>query len=74
MKLSQKAIERVSGNRTVILGLALALGFTELWINKLIAKNKEDGKLTTVKALQIISQETGLLEDEILEIGTTVEQ
>lgn len=66
MKLTTKAIEAVS-NRRVILELAYALGFSELWVGKLIEANKDNGHLTTAMALQVISKETGLTEDQILE-------
>lgn len=69
MKLTEKAIAAIS-NRSVILSLALGLDFTELWINKLISANKDNGPLTTVKAIQIIKEETGLVDDEILEAET----
>lgn len=72
MKLTQTAIDKIN-TRPVILELALALGFTELWINRLITANKENGPLTTAKALQVIGKETGLVNDEILEEDTVNE-
>jgi len=66
MKLTEKAIAALS-SRDTVLKLALALGFTEVWIDRLIRKNKENGTLTTAKALQIIREETGLSDQEILE-------
>jgi hypothetical protein len=66
MKLTEKAIAAIS-NRSVVLQLALGLNFTELWINKLIEANKDNGPLTTIKAIGIIKQETGFTQDEILE-------
>jgi len=66
MKLTEKAIASLSARETV-LKLALALGFTEVWIDRLIRKNKENGTLTTAKALQVIREETGLSDQEILE-------
>lgn len=66
MKLTQKAIAALS-KRDTVLKLALALGFTEVWIDRLIRKNKENGTLTTAKALQVIGEETGLSNQEILE-------
>lgn len=66
MKLTAKAITAIS-NRGSMLALALALGFTEVWIVKLIEANKENGPLTTAKALQVIKSESGLNESEILE-------
>ena len=66
MKLTEKAIAALS-SRDTVLKLALALGFTEVWIDRLIRKNKENGTLTTAKALQVIREETGLSDQEILE-------
>lgn len=65
MKLTKKAIENIS--RTARLKLAIDLGISEVWIGKLLIKNKSNGPLTTAKALQIISEETGLQDHEILE-------
>lgn len=65
MKLSKKAISKIS-NRESILNLALALGFTEIWINKLIEANKDNGPLTTIKAINTIQEDTGLTQEEIL--------
>lgn len=66
MKLSERAITAIN-TRPVILKLALALDFTELWINKLIAANKEDAALTSASAMKVIREETGLTDSEILE-------
>lgn len=66
MKLSQQAIGELS-EREPRLKLALALSFTELWIDKLIDANKNNGPLTTAKALQVIREETGLDDSQILE-------
>lgn len=66
MKLSERAINAIN-TRPVILKLALALDFTELWINKLIAANKEDAALTSATAMKVIREATGLTDAEILE-------
>lgn len=66
MKLTKVSIEKIS-NRQATLKLALELGFSELWVNKLIQANKENGPLTTAKALRVIKEETGLDYSEILE-------
>lgn len=66
MKLTEKAIAAIRTRETV-LKLALALGFSEVWIDRLILKNKENGPLTTIKALEVIVVETGLDQSEILE-------
>lgn len=66
MKLSKKAL-RVIDKAETRLRLALGLSFSETWVRSLIADNKENGPLTTAKALQVIRQETGLTDAEILE-------
>ncbi|MHA4844469.1 hypothetical protein ACX0G7_09905 [Flavitalea antarctica] len=66
MKLTQQAILALTP-RGIRLRLALELNFSELWINKLITQNKENGALTTAKAIEVIQSETGLSNDEILE-------
>lgn len=66
MILTKAAIEKINITKTR-LSLALAMGFTEQWIIRLIDANKENGPLTTAKALQVIKQETGLTDDQILE-------
>lgn len=66
MKLSTKAIAAIS-DRKIILALALALGFTEQWMRRLLEINKDNGPLTTIKSLQVIKKETGLSETDILE-------
>lgn len=65
MKLSTKAISKI--DRTAILQLCLALNFTELWVNKLVERNKDNGPLTTAKAVQVIHEITGIDESEVLE-------
>jgi hypothetical protein len=72
MKLSNQAIEAIS-ERPVVLRLALALGFSERWILRVIGKNKKNGPLTTIAAIQIIREETGLLDSEILEASDVKE-
>ena len=66
MKLSKKAVRKIS-NPHAIGQLMIGLEFTELWIKRLIDQNKINGPLTTYRALEIIKQETGLSDDEILQ-------
>jgi hypothetical protein len=66
MRLTKKALKKVD-QQEIRLKLALALGFTEAWVITLIARNKDNGPLTLAKALQVIVQETGLKQEEILE-------
>lgn len=69
MKISKKALKLLSGsdNRPLRLQMALGLGFSERWIERLIEENKTNGKLTTAAALQMIKEGTGLPESEILD-------
>lgn len=67
MKLSNKCINRIQGNRNIVLRLALDLDFTEIWIIKLLEANKDNGPLTTAKALQVIREELNLSDAEVLE-------
>jgi len=66
MKLTRKAIRAIK-DQAIRLKLALALGFSEQWINRVIDANKANGPLTTAKALKVIREETGLTDSEILE-------
>lgn len=67
MKLSNAAITAISEERKTLLSIALALDFSEQWTRRLIENNKDNGPLTTAKALQVIREETGLVDSEILE-------
>ena len=65
MKLSKKAIKKI--DRTITQKLAIALGFSEYWVSRLVKKNKANGPLVTPSALSVIKEETGLQDEEILE-------
>lgn len=65
MKLSQKALQKL--DRAKRFQVALALGFSEQWINKLFDTNKPNGPLTTISAINAIREATGLKDAEILE-------
>lgn len=69
MKISKKALRLISGteNRPLRLRIALGLGFSERWIERLIEENKPNGKLTTAAAIQLIKEGTGLKDVEILD-------
>lgn len=66
MKLTKNAIKAIN-NPDTRLRLAFALKFSETWIRSLIADNKENGPLTTAKALAVIAEDTRMTYDEILE-------
>lgn len=67
MKLSNQAIEKLKASRESRLRLCSTLGFTEVWVDKLIDKNKINGPLTTMSAIGVIKEETSLGDSEILE-------
>lgn len=66
MKLSKKAIKGIK-NQATRLKLALAMGFSEQWIIKVIEANKQNGPLTTATALRVIREELGISDQEILD-------
>lgn len=66
MKLSKRALKGIKKSAPR-LKLALAMGFSEQWIVRVIATNKSNGPLTTASALKVIREETGLTDAEILE-------
>lgn len=65
MKISKKAIKKIT--RDTRQKLAIALGFSEYWVGRLVIKNKKNGPLTTPSALNVLRQETGLSDEQILE-------
>lgn len=67
MKLNNSLSLELLSRRDVKLKLALALCFSEKWVNILLSENKENGPLTTYKALQVIHETTGRPLHEILE-------
>ena len=67
MKLTENTISKLKSDRELRLKLAYELQFTEVWIDRMIGKNKENGTLTTVKALHVIKDNTGLAFEEMLE-------
>jgi len=71
MKLRQKILTNLAADRPFRLKVAVALDFSEQWIDRLIDANKDNGPLTTAKALQIIREELGLTDFEILEEDST---
>lgn len=70
MRLTKKALKLIN-NLDARLKLASALAFTETWIRECINSNKDNGPLTTMKAIEVIRIETGLPDREILEDKVT---
>lgn len=71
MRLSQKALQQINTTQ-VRLRLAMQFDCTERWISQLIKENQSDGDLTKASALQIIREQTGLTDADILEEGEPV--
>lgn len=72
MKLTQTVVEIIGAKkdrnaRAIRQALELALNFTAYWVEVCIRQNKDNGPLTTVKAVQILKKSLGLSEKEILE-------
>jgi hypothetical protein len=65
MRLKKSVLNKIN-TLDVRLKLASALQFSETWIRELIRQNKENGPLTTFKALEVIREETGLSDDQLL--------
>lgn len=65
MKLTQKAIDAIKTDIKVRARLSLALDRSSFTIDKWIKTN--DDKLTKAASLQVIREETGLTDAEILE-------
>lgn len=65
MKLSKKAIKKIE--RETRQKLAIALGFSEYWVGRLVEKNKKNGPLTTPSALAVLREETGFEDADLLE-------
>lgn len=67
MKLSKKAIKKIK--RETRQKLAIALGFSEYWVGRLVAKNKHNGPLVTPPALSVLRTELELEDKDLLEEG-----
>lgn len=65
MKLSKKAIKKI--NRETRQKLAIALGFSEYWVGRLVEKNKKNGPLTTPPALSVLREELKIEDKDLLE-------
>lgn len=71
MRLTKKALTAIN-NSSTRLKLAMALTCTEQWIIKMIKANKVNGPLTTVTALNVISEATKLKQQDILDAKKVV--
>ena len=70
MQLTKKALTKI--DRKTRQKLALALGFSEYWVSRLVKINKKNGPLTTPSALGVLRQETGLKDKELLQASEPV--
>jgi hypothetical protein len=66
MILTSDVVTKIEDDLNLRLALAKGLTFTEDWVKRLGKANKPNGPLTTVKAVQIIQEETKLEVDKIL--------
>lgn len=67
MRLTSKAIESVKRNTRLKNRLALELGKSGYTVERWISENEGNGMLTTAKSVQLILEETGMANEEILE-------
>jgi hypothetical protein len=67
MKLSKKAIKKIT--RETKQKLAIALGFSEYWVGRLVEKNKKHGPLTTPSALTVLREELCMEDKDLLEVA-----
>lgn len=73
MSISDKAIQKLKGNNRAIARLMIEFDRGQATIENWM--NAKDVRLTTPSAVTIISTETGLAQDEVLEpVSATVEQ
>lgn len=66
MQLTEKAAYEVKKNRRCINLIALAMDAHSGTVERWIKENESDGDLTKAKVVEIISEETGLPQEEIL--------
>lgn len=67
MKLTSKAITEIKKNTRLKNRLALELGKSGYTVERWISENENNGMLTTAKSVQLIIEETEMVQDEILE-------
>lgn len=67
MKLSQIALQKIMDSRSLPKKLRDALGVSRVTMWKYLKDNEDNGELTKAMVIQIIKEETGLIDSEILE-------
>jgi hypothetical protein len=65
MKLSKKAIKKI--DRQTRQKLAIALGFSEYWVSRLVAKNKHNGPLVSPPSLSVLRDVLKIEDKDLLE-------
>lgn len=71
MKLSEQAIAEVSKNRKLINLIAIKRDSHSGTVERWLRENKDDGELTKISTIELISQETGLDNKQILSENDT---
>lgn len=66
MKLTNRALDAIRNNTVLRMRLGVLLSVGEQTIRNYIADNADNGDLTRVGTINIISEETGLAMDQIL--------
>lgn len=65
-KLTEIAIEMIAKNRKLINLIALKRDSHSGTVERWVRENKDDGELTKISNIELISQETGLPQEQIL--------
>lgn len=71
MKLKKIVLMAVKGDRTIRRRLKEVLGISEPTLYRILSENDDD--LTKAAAMQVIREETGLSDSEILEAEESIE-
>lgn len=66
MKLTDQAITALTEKSRIRNLIAAEFGCLEITVSRWVGKNDPNGDLTKRKAIEIISRETGMTEEEIL--------
>jgi hypothetical protein len=64
MKIKQEVIERINGRQDIKRALALALNIDRSSLWRWTQENRENGPLTTLMAVKIISERLGITTEE----------
>lgn len=67
MKLTRKAVQKLKASSGAKARLCSVLDKSYPTVQRWINENDEDGKLTTANALEVLSEELGIPQTELLE-------